>query len=80
VGRSKQRHPSQTELGKRARARRADLGMSQMALAEKIGMHFSFVSELERGERNLSLATLLRLAEGLDVNPAELVDGLRWSR
>jgi transcriptional regulator with XRE-family HTH domain len=50
-----------------------------MALAEKVGMHFSFVSEVERGERNLSLATLLRLAEGLEINPAALVDGLRWS-
>jgi transcriptional regulator with XRE-family HTH domain len=41
-------------------------------------LHFTFVSSVERGERNLSLASLLRLAEGLEVNPAVLVDGLKW--
>jgi transcriptional regulator with XRE-family HTH domain len=49
-----------------------------MALAERIGLHFTFVSEVERGERNLSLASLLRLAEGLGVDPSVLVKGLRW--
>jgi transcriptional regulator with XRE-family HTH domain len=50
-----------------------------MALAERIGLHFTFVSSVERGERNLSLSSLLRLAEGLEVNPAVLVDELTWS-
>lgn len=50
-----------------------------MALAERIGLHFTFVSSVERGERNLSLSSLLRLAEGLGVNASELVDGLTWS-
>ncbi|HVX20772.1 MAG TPA: helix-turn-helix transcriptional regulator [Acidimicrobiales bacterium] len=72
------RTPAQIELGKRARQRRAQLQLSQMALAEVIGLHFTFVSSVERGERNLSLSSLLRLAEGLQMNPAELVDGLRW--
>jgi transcriptional regulator with XRE-family HTH domain len=49
-----------------------------MALADRIGLHFTFVSEVERGERNLSLSSLLRLAEGLEVDPGELVTGLRW--
>jgi transcriptional regulator with XRE-family HTH domain len=80
VGRSAVRHPSQTEVGLRTRARREELGLSQMALAERIGLHFTFVSSVERGERNLSLSSLLRLAEGLDLNPAVLVDGLTWSR
>jgi transcriptional regulator with XRE-family HTH domain len=52
--------------------------MSQMALAEKIGLHFTFVSSVERGERNLSLSSLLRLAKGLEINPGDLVDGLEW--
>jgi transcriptional regulator with XRE-family HTH domain len=51
-----------------------------MTLAERIGLHFTFVSSVERGERNLSLSSLLRLAEGLEVNPAKLVDGLRWTQ
>ena len=67
-------------MGERARARRKELGLSQMALADQIGLHFTFVSSVERGERNLSLSSLLRLAEGLGINPAELVDGLRPDR
>jgi transcriptional regulator with XRE-family HTH domain len=49
-----------------------------MELADRIGLHFTFVSEVERGGRNLSLSSLLRLADGLEANPADLVDGLRW--
>jgi len=47
-----------------------------MALADRIGLHFTFVSSVERGERNLSLSSLVRLAEGLEVNAGDLVDGL----
>lgn len=76
VGRSTKRVNAQTELGRRVRARRLELSLSQMELAERIGLHFTFVSSVERGERNLSLRSLLRLAEGLSVNPSVLVDGL----
>lgn len=76
--RTGRRHPAQVELGRRARQRRNALGISQMELVHRIGLHFTFVSEVERGERNLSLSSLLRLAAGLQTNPAELVDGLRW--
>jgi transcriptional regulator with XRE-family HTH domain len=48
-----------------------------MALAERIGLHFTFVSSVERGERNLSLASLLALADGLDADLGELLSGLR---
>lgn len=80
MGRTKNRHPAQTKLGARARARREELGLSQMTLAARIGMNFTYVAEVERGERNPTLASILRIAEGLEVNPAVLVDGLKWSR
>ena len=76
VGRTTKWPPAQVELGRRAREIRTELGLSQMALAERIGLHFTFVSEVERGTRNLSLESLLRLAAGLNVNPSILVDGL----
>jgi transcriptional regulator with XRE-family HTH domain len=76
MGRSSKRTTAQTELGRRVRERRVELGLSQMALAERIGLHFTFVSSVERGERNLSLTSLVRLAEGLEVNAGDLVDGL----
>jgi len=78
MGRSTLRNPTQTAIGLRIRERRTALGISQSALAERCGMHFTFVSSIERGERNISMSTLLRLAEGLQINPAEIVDGLKW--
>ena len=77
MGRSGKRTSAQTELGQRVRERRGELGLSQMALADKIGLQVTFVSSVERGERNLSLQSLVRLAEGLGVDPGTLVEGLR---
>lgn len=77
MGRTTRRSAAQIELGDRVRARRVALGLSQMGLAERIGLHFTFVSEVERGTRNLSLESLLRLADGLDIDLAELVRGLQ---
>jgi len=51
-----------------------------MALAEKTGLHLTFVSSVERGERNLSLLSLLLLYDGLEVNPAALLEGLHSSK
>lgn len=63
-------------LGARVRARRQELGKSQERLAADSGLHWTFVGQVERGQRNLSLHNLLKLAEGLEVDPAELVRGL----
>jgi transcriptional regulator with XRE-family HTH domain len=78
MGRTTRRTAAQSTLGERARDRRLELGLSQMALADIIGLHFTFVGSVERGERNLSLSSILRLAQGLEINPADLVDGLEW--
>jgi transcriptional regulator with XRE-family HTH domain len=51
-----------------------------MGLAERVGLHFTFVSTVERGERNLSLASLLALADGLGVDLGELTRDLRPTR
>ncbi len=67
-------------LGERVRARRADLGLSQESLADRCGVHWTFLGQVERGRRNLSLHNLLKLATGLDVDACELVRGLRPPR
>lgn len=64
-------------LGQRVRARRSSLGLSQEALADRCGVHWTFLGQVERGQRNLSLHNLLKLADGLGVDPAELVRGLK---
>lgn len=64
-------------FGERVRARRHELGKSQEQLAADCGLHWTFVGQVERGRRNVSLHNILKLAHGLQVDPAELVRGLR---
>jgi transcriptional regulator with XRE-family HTH domain len=69
--------PATAELGARIRARRDALGLSQEALADRSGVHWTFIGQLERGRRNVSLHNLLKVAAGLGVDPGELVAGLK---
>ena len=54
-------------LGRAFRRRREALGYSQESFADHIGMHRTYYSAIERGEKNLQLDTLQRLSEGLGV-------------
>jgi transcriptional regulator with XRE-family HTH domain len=63
-------------FGERVRARRNELGLSQESLADVAGLHWTFVGQVERGRRNLSLHNLLKLAEALEIDPGKLVEGL----
>jgi transcriptional regulator with XRE-family HTH domain len=65
------------ELGERVRARRKALGLSQEQLGERCGLHRTYVGQVERGEVNASVKNLLAVADGLGVDIAELVQGLR---
>ena len=69
--------PAARLLGDRIRARRLDLGWSQEQLAEAAELHWTYVSSVERGERNISLRNILKVAEALDVDPGTLLKGLR---
>jgi transcriptional regulator with XRE-family HTH domain len=51
-------------------------GKSQEQLADACGLHWTFVGQVERGRRNLTLHNILKLAAGLEVDPGELVRGL----
>jgi transcriptional regulator with XRE-family HTH domain len=63
-------------LGERIRTRRKALRISQEALADRSGLHWTFVGQVERGRRNLTFYNLLKLAAGLDIDAGELVRGL----
>ena len=63
-------------LGREIRRHRKALGLSQELLAERAGLHRNYVGFLERGERNPSVTTLFRVAQALQVRPADLVAGV----
>ena len=59
-------------FGKRIRELRHGLDLTQEQLAERAGMHWTYISAVERGLRNLSLDSITRLAQGLHVSLATL--------
>jgi transcriptional regulator with XRE-family HTH domain len=64
-------------LGQNIRAQRKRSGFSQEELAEKAELHPVYVGNLERGEENISIDSLLRIAKALKVSLGDLVTGIR---
>lgn len=63
----------QRVLGDNLRAIRLHRQVSQEQFAERLGFHRTYLGALERGERNLSLRSVERLAATLEVQPIELL-------
>ena len=61
-----------TNFGLRVRELRGRLGISQEELADRCGLHRTYVGGIERGERNPSLINIGRIAQALGVEVAEL--------
>lgn len=68
---------ARSELGARVRRFRARVGISQEELAARCALHRTYVGSVERGERNVSLENILKLAAALSVDPSRLVRGLK---
>lgn len=60
-------------IGKAIRARREATGMSQDRFADVIDMHRAYYAAIERGEKNVTLPTLERVAKGLRIRMADLL-------
>lgn len=60
-------------FGARVRELRKALGISQEDLAHRAGLDRSYVGQVERGERNVSLDNIYRLARALSVSATELL-------
>jgi len=60
-------------VGDRVRERRQAAGLTQAALGAKCGLHRTFVGSVERGERNLALLSLRKIARALRTTPATLL-------
>jgi transcriptional regulator with XRE-family HTH domain len=67
-------------FGKQLRETRTRVGISQEKLAELAGLHRTYVSSVERGERNISLINIENLALALGVQMAELMPAMGTAR
>jgi transcriptional regulator with XRE-family HTH domain len=65
-------HPNAI-LARNLRSLRLEHGWSQELMAEKCGLHRTYVGAIERGERNVTLDTVQQLAFALGVTSAELI-------
>ena len=80
MARAAERGASRRILAANLRARRARLGLSQEGLADRAGLHRTYVGSVERCERNVSIDNIERLAIALGVSAAELLLGGRRVR
>jgi transcriptional regulator with XRE-family HTH domain len=64
----------QKTVGRNLRAYRQARGLSQEAFADMVGVHRTYMGGLERGERNLTLRSVERIAERIGVDPLVLMN------
>ena len=60
-------------LGKTIRRFREQQGLSQESLADLSHLHRTYIGGIERGERNIGLLNLLRIAKALNILPTDLL-------
>lgn len=62
----------QIAFGKAVRCFREQLGISQEELANRCGLHRTYISDIERGNRNVGLLNIEAIANGLSISLEEL--------
>lgn len=60
------------KFGKKVREERNKRGLTQEKLAELAGMHWTYISMIERAERNIALKNIVKIAKALGVEVEDL--------
>lgn len=63
-----------SRLAKNMRKHRSALGLSQEAFAEVVGLHRTYISDIERGTRNPTITVVDQIAVALKISPGELLN------
>jgi transcriptional regulator with XRE-family HTH domain len=72
-------HDIDAVVGARVKAARLSKGVSQAALAQRVGLTFQQIQKYERGDNRISASKLVQIAGALSVLPMEFLSGLEDS-
>ncbi len=64
-------------FGRQVRILRSALNVSQEELADRAGVHRTYIGSVERGEANISLTNIVRIAQALKVPPSKLLEKIK---
>lgn len=70
---NKRKTPERKAFGLKVRMKRYELELTQEELAERADLHHTYISSVERGERNIALENIIALAKALSCSPRELM-------
>jgi transcriptional regulator with XRE-family HTH domain len=79
MGKKKSSPDIRERFGDAVRNRREELGLTQEDLAEKARIHRTYLSDIERGSRNVSLINIERVAAGLSLKISEVFQRIERS-
>jgi transcriptional regulator with XRE-family HTH domain len=74
VKRKKENLQARVTLSQNIKTLRASRGLSQEALADLVGLHRTYIGSVERGERNISIDNLERIAVAFDLSVSQLLE------
>jgi transcriptional regulator with XRE-family HTH domain len=66
----------QKKIGNRIRSLRSKRGWSQEEFADRCKIHRGHMGQIERGEKNLSIQTLVKVGKGLEMTVSTLLKGV----
>lgn len=69
----KQKNEILKVLSQTIKAKRQNLNLTQEQLAEKAGFHVNYIGGIERGTRNPSMESLVKIAKALEISPKDLM-------
>lgn len=68
----KRKHPALIKVGQKIRDLRKEKGFSQESFADEVGLDRTYMGGIERGERNIAMLNIIRIAKALKIEIGEL--------
>jgi transcriptional regulator with XRE-family HTH domain len=65
------------KFGEKLKVARKEIDLSQEELAEKAGLHRTYIGMIERGEKNVTLINILKISHALNIPAGKLLEGIK---